>query len=581
MENHSPTKKYEDRMNKGISLENMRNEKFEKILSLRKEKRSKDNISNIRDKMNLLYEPKYSICINHLKTNNDDIRNFSINIQEPENTKLKLKYLLNSSDDDEIKFGIYALRTYFKNLARKVYNKKLENNKTNENNNEEIKTIKVFKNEQMKNKINDDELFIDSEIISLLFNIINKNLNKSENKYLSNIYESLWIFINMTAVPPSEEDKKIEFFKMFAQGENLNTLLSIIKDGNMPQEILYNTLILLGNITYDDQIIKDLLINSSLTQILFNYLKTNKKINSEVFLKVYRVLNSLYINCLNLDVEAYKIIFKIFSLPLYKFKNNELIKYCLDILLMLSKIKENEIENCFNDLNLMGALNNIIFNNSIEGNEININLILDIFCNIIEKDNKLLQTNIVNSGGMPIFYNNLLGKYKKEKKTIDYLAENNILTALNNLILLNSEGTVKYIQTEGKEILNYFMECGRSVFRHTREFGISLLHNVLMFDQNYFSMQILYDITNIMLDTLNLIDFSNCFFLCIQSIYLLILESEKMNFKNELKTCFINKGLSNCVDSIETKILNDSHLEKEDQEKYLDIIDAIKEFIYN
>ena len=122
MENHPLEKKYEDRMNKGISLENIRNEKFEKILSLRKVKRSQDNIANIRDKINLLYEPKYKICINHLKTNNDDIRNFNIDIHEPEKSMDKLKYLLNSSDDDELKFGLYALKVYYKYLSKEVNN---------------------------------------------------------------------------------------------------------------------------------------------------------------------------------------------------------------------------------------------------------------------------------------------------------------------------------------------------------------------------------------------------------------------------------------------------------------------------
>ena len=585
MENHPLEKKYEDRMNKGISLENIRNEKFEKTLSLRKEKRSKDNIANIKDKINLLYEPKYSIYINHLKTNNDDIRNFNINIYEPEKSMDKLKYLLNSSDDDEIKFGLYALKIYYKHLSREVLNKR-ENNQeknivNNIMNNKEIQTLRIDKDESINQNINDTELFIKNDIITLLFEIINKSMNKSENKYISNIYECLCIIINMTAIPPCEEDKKIEFFKSLAQGKNLNILLFMLKDENMPQEILFNILILFGNITIDDQIIKDLVINCSLTQILFDYLKTNKKFNSDVFLKIYRVLHSLYINCFTLDVEAYKIIFKIFSLPLYKFRINELIHYCLDILLMLSKIKEKEIENCFNDLNLMGVLNDIIFNRTIEGNISNIDIILDIFCNIIERDNIDLQKNIVNSGKMPIFYNNLLVKYKNEKIIIDYLAENNILTALNNLLIFNPEGMVKYVLTEGKEILNFFMERARSVFLNARQSGICFLHNVLIDNQNQISIEILFDIANIVLDTLNINEFSNCFFLCIQSIYLLISKSENMNFSNELKTCFIQKGLSNCCDRIETMILNDSHLEKEAEEIYLDMIDEIKKFINN
>ena len=587
MENHPREKKYEDRMNKGISLENIRNEKFEKILSLRKVKRSKDNIANIRDKINLLYEPKYKICINHLKTNNDDIRNFNINIHEPEKSMDKLKYLLNSSDDDELKFGLYALKVYYKYLSKEVNNKQGENNKEKNtvNNmmiNEETQTFVIDKDELKKRKINDTELFIENDIINLLFEIINKSLNKNENKYISNIYECLCIIINMTAIPPCEEDKKIEFFKSLAQGGNLNTLLYMLKDPNMPQEILFNILILFGNITIDNvQIIRDLLINSSLTQILFNYLKTSKKLNSEVFLKIYRVLHFLYTNCFNLNVEAYKIIFKIFSLPLYKFRINELTQYCLEVLLMLSHIKEKEIENCFNDLNLMGVLNDIIFSKNIEGNIYNIDLILDIFTNIIEKDNIDLQKNIVNSGKMYIFYNNLLVKYKKEKIIIDYKAETNLFIALNNLLVFNYEDMVKYILTEGKEILNFFMESARSVFLETRKFGICLLHNVLISNQNQISIQILYDITNIVLDTLNINEFSKCFLLCIECIYLLILKSENMNFSNELKACFIQKGLSNCCDRIETMILNDSHIEKKDEENYLDIIDAIKNFINN
>lgn len=587
MEIHPPIKTYEDRMNKGISLENLRNEKIEKILTLRKEKRNKDNIANIRDKINLLYEPKYKICINHLKTDNDDIRNFNINIHEPEESMDKLKYLMNSSDDNEIKFGLYALRTYYKYLIEGVYNKKGEMDKekytvNNIMNNKEIQTVKVDQNDPIKMKINNTELFIKNDIISLLYEIINKSLNKSENKYISNIYECLYILINMSALPPCEEDKKIEFFKLLIKEENLNKLLLIFKDANMPQEIIFNILILIGNIIVDPhQITKDLLINSSLTQTLFNYLKTNKKINSEIFMRIYRILYYLYNKCLNLNVESYKIIFKIFALPLYKFRINELIVYCLDILLMLSQIKEKEIEDCFNDLNLLGALNDIIFKRDIKGNEISINIILEIFCNIIEKDNIDLQKNIVNSGKMPIFYNNLLAKYKKEKIIIYFKSEESILIALNNLLIFNPEDMVRYMTTEGKEILNYCMESARSIYSMTRQLGISCLHNALLENQNQLSLQILYDIDNIILETLNIIEFSKCFTVCLQSLYLLKVKSEEMNFSNELKTYFINKGLSNCLDRIETMILNDSLFEKKDEENFLDIIDAIKDFINN
>ena len=230
-------------------------------------------------------------------------------------------------------------------------------------------------------------------------------------------------------------------------------------------------------------------------------------------MRIYRVLYFLYNKCFNLDLESYKIIFKIFSQPLHIFRINELIKYCLNILLMLSKIKGKEIENCFNDLNLFDALNDIIFKKDIKGNQITISIILDIFYNIIEKDNKELQKTIVNSQKMLLFYNNLLAKYKKEKITIDYFIETRLIITLNNLLVFNPEIMVKYIMTEGKEILNYFMESARSVFHNTRQFGICFLHNILIDNQNKINLEILYDIANITLDTLNINEFSNCYFL--------------------------------------------------------------------
>ena len=107
------------------------------------------------------------------------------------------------------------------------------------------------------------------------------------------------------------------------------------------------------------------------------------------------------------------------------------------------------------------------------------------------------------------------------------------------------------------------------------------LHNILIDNQNKINLKILYDIANITLVTLNKNEFSNCYFLCIQSLYLLKLKSEKMNCCNELKINFIQKGLINCLDKIETMILNDSLLDKEAEENYLDIIDEIKQFMNN
>lgn len=589
MESHSSEKKYDDRMNKDISLEYIRNENAKKILTLRKEKKNKDTILNIRNKLNLLSESKYSIQFCQLKTNNDEIRNFFININNPEESIVKLKYLLNSSDDDELKYGLYSLRKYFQIIASQVNRKEDENNGELCNNiNRGITSIyKVSKNE--KKEISETEIFISNSIIDILFEIINKNLNKNEIKNFINIYEALWILINMSGFPPFDKNRKFEFYKIFVQNEHFNIFLYLFKDKNIPQEIIYNVLILLGNIAVDDENIKNILINSSLTNILFNYLKTNKTINSDILLKIYRVLYFLYNNCTNnnLSIEAYKIIFRIFSLPLNKFTNKDMINYCLGILSILSTIGNKEIENCFNDLSLMESFNDIIFNNNIKGNEISIILILDIFYNIVLKDNFELQKNIVNSGKLLIFFNNLLIKYKKEQITIDSNSEENILNSLNNLILYNHENTLKYILNEGKEILTFFMDRAKSPYSTTRKIGIKSLENILIEKSNLLNIEIIFDMVNIIFDTFKIEEFSNCYLNCIECILLIINKSKEMNFSNDLKNYYIKEGLINYLERIETNLLNKPSLyikiyQKEyDIENCHNIIDEIKYFLTN
>lgn len=589
MESHSSEKKYDDRMNKDISLEYIRNENAKKILTLRKEKKNKDTILNIRNKLNLLSESKYSIQFCQLKTNNDEIRNFFININNPEESIVKLKYLLNSSDDDELKYGLYSLRKYFQIIASQVNRKEDENNGELCNNiNRGITSIyKVSKNGQKE--ISETEIFISNSIIDILFEIINKNLNKNEIKNFINIYEALWILINMSGFPPFDKNRKFEFYKIFVQNEHFNIFLYLFKDKNIPQEIIYNVLILLGNIAVDDENIKNILINSSLTNILFNYLKTNKTINSDILLKIYRVLYFLYNNCTNnnLSIEAYKIIFRIFSLPLNKFTNKDMINYCLGILSILSTIENKEIENCFNDLSLMESFNDIIFNNNIKGNEISIILILDIFYNIILKDNFELQKNIVNSGKLLIFFNNLLIKYKKEQITIDSNSEENILNSLNNLILYNHENTLKYILNEGKEILTFFMDRAKSPYSTTRKIGIKSIENILIEKSNLLNIEIIFDMVNIIFDTFKIEEFSNCYLNCIECILLIINKSKEMNFSNDLKNYYIKEGLINYLERIETNLLNKPSLyikiyQKEyDIENCHNIIDEIKYFLTN
>ena len=570
MENHSPERKFENRMNSEISLEDLRNQNANMKLTLRKEKRNRDIILGLKEKINSIYECHYNIRINLLKTNNDEIRNFYIDLSNPEDSMKKLKYLLSSQDDNEIKFGLLAIRKFFQEKVRELYDKKGQNT-----------THKLSKNEIKK--CEDFDIFIKNKIIDLLFEILNKNIDKDNKNSYINIYEISWIFINMTSIYPNEENKRFEFFNNLLNKNNLNILINLIKI-NIPQEIITNVLSLFSNIALEEDACIDVLVNSSLTQVIFNYLKANKNINKEILTKIYRVLYILYSTFRKLDIQANKILFKIFSLPLYNFKNNEILNYCLEMLNLLSKNNDPQIENCFNDINIFSAFNTIIFDFNIEGNENLINSILDIFTNLIEKKNPELEKNIINSGSCLKFYNNLLNKYKKENKIIDRKAEENIIIAINNVILFDNSDNIKYIFGEGREILNFFIDSGKSIFQSMRNLGIKSFLNILMKNNIDIDINIIFDMVNIVNDTLMLEEFSNCYGECLKVSYVIMEKSRKMNFKNDLKTYLNNKGFINYIEKIETKLLNNSKsfkFDNDDVDNYLNIIDEIKYFLNN
>ena len=570
MENHSPERKFENKMNSEISLEDLRNQKANMKLALRKEKRNRDIILGLKEKINFLCESHYNIHINLLKTNNDEIRNFYLDLNNPEDSMKKLKFLLSSKDDNEIKFGLLAIRKFFQELVRELYDKEGQSN-----------SHKISKNEI---KMCDDfDIFIKNKIIDLLFEILNKNIDKDNKNCYINIYEILWIFINMTSVYPKEENKRFEFFNILLNQNNLNILINLIKI-NVPQEIIINVLTLFSNIALEEDAVIEVLVNSSLTQVIFNYLKANKNINKEILTKIYKVLYLLYSTFKKLDIQANKILFKIFSLPLYNFKNKEILIYCLEMLNLLSKNNDPQIENCFNDINIFSAFNTIIFDFNIEGNENLIDSILDIFTNLIEKKNPELEKNIINSGSCLKFYNNLLNKYKKENKIIDRKAEENIIIAINNVILFDNSDNIKYIFGEGREILNFFIDSGKSIFQSMRNLGIKSFLNILMKKNIDIDINIIFDMVNIVNDTLMLEEFSNCYGECLKVSYVIMEKSRKMNFKNDLKTYLNNKGFINYIEKIETKFLNNANslkFDNDDVDNYLNIIDEIKYFLNN
>lgn len=571
MDNHSPEKKFEDRMNKNISLEDFRNEKANRIISLRKKKHNNDTIIGLKGKINILYEKHYTINLNHLKTNNDDIRNFSINLQKDKSCMDKLKYLLESNDDNEVKYGLFATRKFFQNLMRELYYK------------EDGNIIKINSLNEIK-KCKEIDIFIKYNIIDLIFQIMNKSIDKNEIQYYINIYESLWICINMAGVMPEEQKYRTDYFKTFVKNEYLNIYINIIKNTNTPQEIILNLLMFLTNLSYQESI--DSLINSSLTQVLFTYLKANKNINSDVLVHIYKILHILCSNYKNLNIDAYRTIFKIFSLPLYNFKNKELLNYCLLTLISLSEQNNPQIIQMFNDINFFSALNDIIFNDTIKDNENLINLILELFYNLILKENNEIQNNIINSRAFIEFYKNLLIKYKNENIIMYYKIDENIITSVNNLIMFKHSENIKYILGEGREILNYFMDRARAMYRNLRFWGTKSMVNVLIDTENEIDINIIHEIANIIISTLNEDCFNNCFVLCLQAIYLIINKSEKMKFTNELKIYLNTKGFLNILEKLENQLLNNAQkyeLNSEDIEdiNLFDLINNIKHFLIN
>ena len=173
MEKKSQERKYEDKMNKDISIEDLRKEKIEEKLSLRKAKMKNHIILGIKEKINLMHEFHYNIHLNLLKTDNDDIRSFSIDIKNPESIT-GLKYLLTSQDDDEVKFGLYALRKYLQNLIRELYYKDDRNFVTTISSGEikESNTIDIFIENNIINLLTIPLLKLNSLILKM--NLINK-----------------------------------------------------------------------------------------------------------------------------------------------------------------------------------------------------------------------------------------------------------------------------------------------------------------------------------------------------------------------------------------------------------------------
>jgi len=596
--------KYVDKINSYFSIKDINISNDNKYVTLRKKKKYRESNLNGENTFNLWKEYNYQIHLHLLKTNNDNIRNFSIDLNKPEYTMNNLKCLLTSKNDDEVKYGIYATRKFFQDILKEVYKEEYELNQNKNYNNNNINHINS-KNGLQNNhnreskiqfyKINRDkintskyncnnilELFLENNIIHYLLEIIKRCQNKRDIKEQINLFECLWIFINISVICPEDGNTQAKFFSYFVQENNLSFLISLIDSSKYPLEIIFNDLVLLSNLCHNSELIKDYAIKSPLTSYLYNYLKTEEYLNSDVILKVLKLLYELYSDCqIKLTNEAYIILFKIFSFSLISFRNDSIINYSLEILSNLSSKDIPEVIGCFSDTTLLSSLNTIIFSRPINNNELTIKLILDIFYNIISKNDENIIKELIKTSMMITFYNNLLVKYIKEKIEFNYKIEENIVLSLNNIIYLNSDDSINYILNEENEIWNFLMTIANCIFPNSKLNGIKAIVNILNnvnFDINY---EILKEIANSLIHGL-IISFDTCYYICIQGLYLVIEKCTIQKTDNEIRNFLIIKGASALIEKVKIKMMNDARnnlLIKEDEEKFFGFLDDIEQFL--
>ena len=599
---NSLERNYQDKLNKYITIQDIRQANENKYLTLRKKKRYNELEIPIKNTANFLNEKYYNIHINLLKTNNDDIRNFSIDLKRSEYTMKNLICLLNSKNDDEVKFGIYATRIFFQHIATQIHYYKNLNQQNNINHdgfnhlhnaNEEkkIHNYKIKLNEIEKINIDDNimEIFLEKEIIDYLFQIIKRCQITNEFKDQINIFESLWIFINMSAIPIKQENQKRKFYSYFFNTDNLNALLYMLDYKKYPLEIMYNILFLFKNFINYNPLVKEYLINTHLTSILTEYLKSAYTLNIEITTRIFEILHGLYSENMNiiLSDETYQILFKIFSISLISFRNPTLIRYSIEILRMISRNKKPEIINLFDDFNLMKLLNGIIFDSPINNNEIFINLILDIFYNIISNFTDKIKTNYLDTQHLMVFFHNLINKYNEENITPQYEVYENILTSVNNLIFHNQNINVLYILGEGKEILNFILKSIDDVSPNIKYLGLKSICNILYDDINdnqngiHINKEILYVIIDKIKKTL-VFDYLNCGYIIIQCLYFIILKSKKQKLVNEFRNLFLKEGFKDLLVKIKIKLMNDTkegNLTKEEETNFYNFIAEINDFL--
>ena len=591
-------RRFEIKSNSFITIQDLNKAKENRYLTLRKQKRNNAIYSEMKHKLNFLHDKHYQINLIKLKTNNDAIRNFIIDLNKPQFSMNNLKYLLNSSNDDEVKFGIYAVRIFFQERLREQCMQENDNNQMKhnginhgafplnnfqiiQNDKDQTQIHKIDKNKLNNQIINSNILgmFFDNNIINLLFNIIKKSQVKNEISDQINIFECVWIFLNMCAMYIEDETLINKIYSHFLDDDNFCSLIDLIDSSKFPLEIIFNVLCFFINLIINYPETKQFLVQTSLTSVLFKYLQTDKFLNTEITKKIFIVLHELYYDFKhNLSAEAYIILFKIFSLSLINFKSQDMIKYCLDILEMLSNKDIPEVIEGFTDYNLLTTLNNIIFERPLLNNEIFINMIIEIFYNLILKDNDKIRKEIIDPGHLLSFYNNIIIKSKKESYKFDLKIEENLILCINNLIFFNPDKSLEYIFGEGIEIKNFLSDSSNSAEPKIKKLGIKSYINILYGNKIYFNFDFFISIVEA-LEKVYINDYQNCYDESINCLYIVILtcRNQQSNI-NELRNLLISKGFKEYLEKIKIHVMNNSN-NNGNENKLEDVYEEIMRFL--
>ena len=591
-------RRFEIKSNSFITIQDLNKAKENRYLTLRKQKRNNAIYSEMKHKLNFLHDKHYQINLIKLKTNNDAIRNFIIDLNKPQFSMNNLKYLLNSPNDDEVKFGIYAVRIFFQERLREQCmqendNNQLKHNGINhgafplnnfqiiQNDKDQTQIHKIDKSKLNNQIINSNILgmFFDNNIINLLFNIIKKSQVKNEISDQINIFECVWIFLNMCAMYIEDETLINKIYSHFLDDDNFCSLIDLIDSSKFPLEIIFNVLCFFINLIINYPETKQFLVQTSLTSVLFKYLQTDKFLNTEITKKIFIVLHELYYDFKhNLSAEAYIILFKIFSLSLINFKSQDMIKYCLDILEMLSNKDIPEVIEGFTDYNLLTTLNNIIFERPLLNNEIFINMIIEIFYNLILKDNDKIRKEIIDPGHLLSFYNNIIIKSKKEAFKFDLKIEENLILCINNLIFFNPDKSLEYIFGEGIEIKNFLSDSSNSAEPKIKKLGIKSYINILYGNKIYFNFDFFISIVEA-LEKVYINDYQNCYDESINCLYIVILtcRNQQSNI-NELRNLLISKGFKEYLEKIKIHVMNNSN-NNGNENKSEDVYEEIMRFL--